>query len=219
MLVSQHRSAPQRAIIEPEIRCISSCLYRPRCIATARHVVSVSVVRPCVKNGLCLFLRLFKVASGNVEVKNGSRVDLKMITCTMNQLHWPLSETFNALRRMLCLNTCTLMTVQSSLRSYYYETAQFIWKLLLLKRAVNITSLSLHPSRALQTAQSVPTSRMDSTVFTDVPKACRERMTRWCGSIRMRITCASYATKTAPKGKGIVLLIGSVVFLFLCFWN
>lgn len=47
---------------------------------------------------------------------------------------------------------------------------------------------------------------MDSTVFTDVPKACWERTTRWCGSIRMRITCASYATKTAPKGKGIVLL-------------
>lgn len=58
--------------------------------------------------------------------------------------------------------------------------------------------------RVLETVPSVPTSEMDCSVCLAVPKACQGRMTRLCGNMQMRWKCASYATKTALKGKSIV---------------
>lgn len=91
-----------------------------------------------------------------------------------------------------------------SQRNYYYETVQFIWYILLLKRVVNITSVSCCASRVLETVQSVPTSKMDCSVCLDVPKACWAGTTCWCGNTLIGWKCASYATKTALEGKSIV---------------
>lgn len=104
-------------------------------------------------------------------------------------------------------------TVTARIKNYCYETVEFTLYLLLLRRVVNIFFCIF---RVLETVRSVPTSRMGCFVCLDVPKACQGRMTHSFGNMRIRLKFVSYATKTALKGKSIVLPTGELTLHFFC---
>lgn len=112
-----------------------------------------------------------------------------------------------------CLNICIFMggrLMQLPLRNYQWDSAAYIVFTTPLRRVVNIMSLLIYfilfTSRVLETALSVPTSKMACSVCPAVRKVCQGRTTRWCGNTQTRWKCASSATKTALRGKSIVLV-------------
>lgn len=95
--------------------------------------------------------------------------------------------------------------MQHTLRHYYYECSlHSIYYYPQQSCKHEFLSLSFFTLRVLETVPSVPTSEMDCSVCLAVLKACQGRMTCLCGNTQMRWKCASYVTKTAPKGKSIV---------------
>ena len=130
------------------------------------------------------------------------------------------------LLRFSVLNICVFMRERGAAcfeKLLLWDTAVYIIFTTPLKRAVNISLFYsfffFSTSRVLETVRSVRTSRMDCSACLAVPKACQARTTRWCGNTQTRWKCASYATRTALKGKSIVQPARELTLLTPCVAN